>query len=159
MLLLDLATPAWLTALLLCGRGLATGLVLQPLLAVMLHGLTRHELPDGNTLFTVTDNLGGSVGVALLATLLQQRETTRILAMLRAQGMPASDLQGIEGSGSAIPPILHHALGAAAIAGLHDTILALIIAAALGAIAAVFVRNPEHRASTDSKIMTAQKPR
>jgi len=73
--------------------------------------------------------------------------------------MPASALQGIEGGGSGIPPILHHALGAAAIAGLHDTILALIIVAALGAIAAMFVRNPEHRASTESKVMTEQKAR
>src|SRR5260370_35152490 len=73
LLLLDLATPAWLTALLLCGRGLATGLVLQPLLAVMLHGLTRHELPDGNTLFTVTDNLGGAISGAVLGARLQRQ--------------------------------------------------------------------------------------
>lgn len=159
LLLLDLATPAWLTALLLCGRGLATGLVLQPLLTVMLHGLTQHELPDGNTLFTVTDNLGGSVGVALLATLLQQRETTRILDTLRAYGMPASALHGIEGGGSGIPSILHHALGEAAIAGLHDTILALIMVAALAAIAAVFVRNSQRQADTDSKAMAEQKAR
>ncbi len=157
LLLLDLATPTWLTALLLCGRGLATGLVLQPLLTVMLHGLTQHELPDGNTLFTVTDNLGGSVGVALLATLLQQRETTRIIDTLLAHGMPASALQGIEGGRSGIPPILHHALGEAAIAGLHDTILALIIVAALGAIAAVFIRNPQRQTNTDSKARTEQK--
>lgn len=102
LLLLDLATPAWLTALLLCGRGLAMGLVLQPLLMVMLYGLAQQELPDGNTLFTVTDNLGGSVGVALLATLLQHRETTRIVGTLRAQGMPAGALQGIKGGGPGI---------------------------------------------------------
>lgn len=159
LLLLDLATPAWLTALLLCGRGLATGLVLQPLLTVMLHGLTQHELPDGNTLFTVTDNLGGSGGVALLATLLQQRETTRILDTLRAHGMPASALHSIEGGVSGIQPILRHALGEAAIAGLHDTILALIMVAALGAIAAVFVRNPQRQTNTDAKAMTEQKAR
>lgn len=145
LLLLDLATPAWLTALLLCGRGLATGLVLQPLLMVMLHGLTQRELPDGNTLFTVTDNLGGSVGVALLATLLQQRETMHIIGTLRAYDMPTSALQGIESGGPGIPPILHHALGTAAITGLHDTILALIMVAAIGAIAAVFVRNPQRQ--------------
>ena len=159
LLLLELSTPAWLTAPLLCGRGLATGLVLQPLLTVMLHGLTQLELPDGNTLFTVTDNLGGSAGVALLATLLQQRETARILDTLRTQGVPASALQRIEGGGPSIPPALHHALGQAAIAGLHDTLLALIMVAAIGAIAAVFVRNPERQTSSDSKARTEQQAR
>jgi hypothetical protein len=120
----------------------------------MLHGLTQRELPDGNTLFTVTDNLGGSIGVTLLATLLQQRETTRLVNTLRAHGMPVSALQGIEGGRPAIPPILHHALGEAAITGLHDTILALIMLAAIGAIAAVFLRNPQPQTTTDSRAMT-----
>jgi hypothetical protein len=123
----------------------------------MLHGLTQHELPDSNTLFTVTDNLGGSVGVAVLATLLLQRETTCIADTLRVHGMSASTLKGIEVGRSALPPILHHALGEAAIAGLHDTILALIIVAAIGAIAAVFVRNPQGQTGEDSKTMTEQK--
>ena len=121
----------------------------------MLHGLTQSELPDGNTLFTVTDNLGGSIGV----TLLQQRETTRLVNTLRAHGMPASALQSIEGGRPAIPPILHHALGEAAITGLHDTILALIMLAAIGAIAAVFLRNPQPQTTTDSRAMTEQKER
>ena len=45
LLLLGLGTPAWVTALLLCGRGLATGLAIQPLLAIMLRGLTRPSCP------------------------------------------------------------------------------------------------------------------
>jgi hypothetical protein len=142
LLFLDLGTPAWLTALLLTGRGLATGLVLTPLLTVMLHGLSRRELPDGNTLFTVTDNLSGSVGIALLATLFQHQVLARIDAALVAHGLPAGSSSGGAASGipaGTLPEALHNLLGDAAIAGLHDTVLVMVLVAACGVIAAVFV--------------------
>jgi EmrB/QacA subfamily drug resistance transporter len=151
LLLLDLGTPAWLAALLLMGRGLATGLVLTPLLTVMLLRLSRRELPDGNTLFTVTDNLSGSVGIALLATLFQHQVLSRIEAALIAHGLPASTVVQQLGSGSggastgvpsgAVPAALHKLLGEAAIAGLHDTVLALVVVAACGVVAAVFIKS------------------
>jgi hypothetical protein len=127
------------------GRGLATGLVLTPLLTVMLHRLSQPELPDGNTLFTETDNLSGSVGIALLATLLQHQVLGRINATLIANGLPAGSVLHQLGSGSssgtALPPALHHLLGEAAIAGLHDTVLAMVLVAACGIVAAVFVKS------------------
>jgi EmrB/QacA subfamily drug resistance transporter len=150
LLFLELATPAWLTALLLTGRGLATGLVLTPLLTVMLHRLSQHELPDGNTLFIVTDNLSGSVGIALLATLLQQQILARINATLAAHGLPTGAvlqqlgsraITAAGGTSSPIPAALHHLLGEAAISGLHDTILALVLIAAGGVVAALFIQS------------------
>ncbi|MBO0870563.1 MAG: hypothetical protein J2P15_18565, partial [Micromonosporaceae bacterium] len=55
------------------GRGLGIGLVFQPLLRVMLTGLPAAELADANTLFNVSQRLGGSVGVNLLATVFTLR--------------------------------------------------------------------------------------
>jgi EmrB/QacA subfamily drug resistance transporter len=155
LLFLELGTPAWLTALLLMGRGLATGLVLTPLLTVMLYRLSQRELPDGNTLFTVTDNLSGSVGIALLATLFQHQILPRIEAALTAHGLPTGSILRQLGSGSSgasagvpsstLPAALHNLLGEAAVAGLHDTVLAIVVVAACGVVAAVFVRSLPRR--------------
>ncbi len=151
LLMLALSTPAWMTALLLTGRGLATGLVLPPLLAVMLHGLAPRELPDGNTLFTVTDNLSGSVGISLLATLFQQQAVAHVAAVLKAHGIAADTIQNLgsagtsaSGGGSLLPAALRHLFGEAAMAGLHDTILAMVVVAVCGVIAALFLQSPPH---------------
>jgi EmrB/QacA subfamily drug resistance transporter len=159
LLFLELGTPAWLTALLLMGRGLATGLVLTPLLTVMLYRLSQRELPDGNTLFTVTDNLSGSVGIALLATLLQHQVLVRIEAALFAHGLPAGSVLQQLGSGgttaaggtpSPVPATLNHLLGQAAVAGMHDAILMMMLVAACGVVAALFVRSLPRRQDRQS---------
>ena len=125
LLLLGLDTPAWVTALLLCGRGLATGLAIQPLLTIMLRGLTRSELPDATTLFNVTDNLSGALGVALAATLLQ--------------GQAAAQLRHLLAGGARLPGALPQLVREASMTGFHDTILALALVAALAAVAALFL--------------------
>jgi predicted MFS family arabinose efflux permease len=58
----QIATPAWVTALILSGRGLALGLTLQPLLNTLMGSLPPEQIPDGNTLFNVAQRLGGSIG-------------------------------------------------------------------------------------------------
>jgi EmrB/QacA subfamily drug resistance transporter len=68
LLLTTVDTPLWITAAITAGRGLGIGLVFQPLLRAMLAGLPAAELADANTLFNVSQRLGGSVGVNLLAT-------------------------------------------------------------------------------------------
>lgn len=70
LLALSAGTPLWLTALLLGGRGLAIGLVVQPLLAVMLARVPQSEMADANNLFNVAERLTGSFGIALLGTAL-----------------------------------------------------------------------------------------
>ena len=66
--LLSAQTPAWLTAALLCGRGVALGLTVQPLVLALVGDLDDARMPDANTLFNIAERLSGSFGIALLAT-------------------------------------------------------------------------------------------
>jgi hypothetical protein len=56
------------TALILSGRAVAIGLVTAPLLVAMLAPLPEDQLADGNTLFNITQRLGGSIGVSILGS-------------------------------------------------------------------------------------------
>jgi EmrB/QacA subfamily drug resistance transporter len=69
LLFLEHDTPLWVTALILSGRAIAIGFVTTPLLVAMLAPLKESELPDGNTLFNITQRLGGSIGVSILGSL------------------------------------------------------------------------------------------
>jgi EmrB/QacA subfamily drug resistance transporter len=111
LLLLGQATPLWVTTALLCGRGVALGLTIQPLVMVLLGGspgspgspaLPASAMPDANTLFNMAERLSGSFGIALLATVYASRAA--------ATGDP--------------------------VAALHDCALVLTVAAAVGAVAA-----------------------
>jgi EmrB/QacA subfamily drug resistance transporter len=73
MLLLGPTTPVWASAALFCGRGVALGLTVQPLVMELVGDLPRDKLPDANTLFSITERLSGSFGIALLATYYAQR--------------------------------------------------------------------------------------
>jgi EmrB/QacA subfamily drug resistance transporter len=73
LLLLDRATPLWVTTALLCGRGVALGLTIQPLVMALLGGLPASAMPDANTLFNMAERLSGSFGIALLATFYASR--------------------------------------------------------------------------------------
>jgi EmrB/QacA subfamily drug resistance transporter len=66
--LLTAQTPAWLTAVLLCGRGVALGLTVQPLVLALVGELDDGRITDANTLFNIAERLSGSFGIALLAT-------------------------------------------------------------------------------------------
>ncbi len=68
LVLLGAQTPAWVTATLLCGRGIALGLTVQPLVLALLGDLDDTRMPDANTLFNIAERLSGSFGIALLAT-------------------------------------------------------------------------------------------
>jgi predicted MFS family arabinose efflux permease len=73
LLFLGPATPLWVTTVLLCGRGAALGLTVQPLIMALLDGLPASAMPDANTLFNMAERLSGSFGIALLATLYASR--------------------------------------------------------------------------------------
>jgi hypothetical protein len=73
MLLLGPTTPLWVTTALLCGRGVALGFTVQPLVMAWLDGLPAGMVPDANTLFSMAERLSGSFGIALLATLYASR--------------------------------------------------------------------------------------
>lgn len=63
-------TPLWVTAIMLCGRAIGIGFVTAPLLMSMLAPLEDSELADGNTLFNITQRIGGSVGVSILGSMI-----------------------------------------------------------------------------------------
>jgi EmrB/QacA subfamily drug resistance transporter len=88
LLAVDLSTPLWTTAAILAGRGVGLGLVVQPLLLVLLGGLSPAQVADANTLFSVAQRLGGSVGVSVLATFFTLRVT------VHGAGGPAAALAG-----------------------------------------------------------------
>lgn len=141
LLAMTLDTPAWVTAVILSGRGLAIGLTIQPLLLTMVSELTGDEIADGNTLFNVAERLGGSIGIPLLATFFVVREQIRLDDVPRALGIPggASALGG--GASSAhLSAALKAQLGQAAVMGFHDAIWLLITLSALGFIAALALR-------------------
>ena len=69
LVMLDQTTPLWVTATILSGRAVAVGFVTTPLLVAMLAPLPEHELADGNTLFNITQRLGGSIGVSILGSM------------------------------------------------------------------------------------------
>jgi EmrB/QacA subfamily drug resistance transporter len=69
LLFLEQNTPLWATALMLSGRAIAIGFVTTPLLVAMLAPLHENELADGNTLFNITQRLGGSLGVSILGSI------------------------------------------------------------------------------------------
>jgi len=146
LLLVTATTPAWVTALILCGRGLASGLTIQPVLTVMIGGLAPAEIPDGNTLFNVAQRLGGSLGIPLLGTFFALRERVRVDAALRALGLPvASAGQGGQGGlgagGARLPAPVRERLTEAAVAGFHDTIWLLVAVSVLGASMALLLRD------------------
>ena len=68
LLFLEQDTPLWVTALILSGRAIAIGFVTTPLLVAMLAPLPEDQLADGNTLFNITQRLGGSIGVSILGS-------------------------------------------------------------------------------------------
>ena len=73
LLLLTATSPVWLTAVLLCGRGVALGITIQLLVRGLLGGLDSARSPDANTLFNIGERLSGSFGIAFLATFYASR--------------------------------------------------------------------------------------
>src|SRR5262249_50565726 len=116
LVLLTAQTPAWLTAVLLCGRGVALGLTVQPLVLALVGDLDDARMPDANTLFNIAERLSGSFGIALLATFYSARiqitgsavtalhDCALLLAAVSAGGALAALM--LRGQGHrALPPI------------------------------------------------------
>jgi hypothetical protein len=114
LLVVDENTPIWAVSVLLCVRAFAVGLAIQPLLAAMLGGLAPGATADFNTLFNVTQRVAGSIGISLILTLFQVRESADVASALAGVGT-------------------HQALVAAGVAqALRETSLVLVAIAAVG---------------------------
>jgi hypothetical protein len=158
MLLIGVATPGWLTALILCGRGLALGLVTTPLLVGVMGSLPQSEVADGSTVFNVAQRLAASFGIGLLATFFAIRVTSRVQDALRSFGVPAPSggtaLGGsVSGSLAKAPPPLRAAIDAALASAFHDVVWALVAVSAVGLVLALFIR--EGAAERNSQLQPA----
>jgi EmrB/QacA subfamily drug resistance transporter len=141
MLFVVASTPAWLIGLLLSGRGFAIGLVIQPLLNGLLGGLPSERVPDASTFFNVMQRVGGTLGIALLATYFQEREVFHVTALLHTLGLPA----GLLGSGSQallgrLPAGIRARLADAATMGFHDVIILVTVVSAVGIVMTLLLR-------------------
>jgi len=56
----------------LIGRGAGTALIFLPLSIATLGGIPRHEIPAAAGLFSLTRQMGGSIGIAVLTTMLEK---------------------------------------------------------------------------------------
>jgi EmrB/QacA subfamily drug resistance transporter len=138
LLLVTIHTPLWIVSVIMAGRGLGIGLVIQPLLLAMVAGLPANQLADANTLFNVGQRLGGSIGVGLLATFFTMRVTARVK---EAFGPAAGRLgTSVTGGLAGAPPSVRPRLADAAVAGFHDTIWVGVGIAAVGVLCALFLR-------------------
>jgi predicted MFS family arabinose efflux permease len=73
LLLVGRSAPLGATALMLCGRGVALGLIVPPLFGTLLSDLDAGRAADANTLVNAIERMSGAFGVALLATFYQAR--------------------------------------------------------------------------------------
>jgi EmrB/QacA subfamily drug resistance transporter len=139
LVLVSAATPLWLLALIMAGRGFGIGLVIQPLLTGLLAGLRPRELAHANTLFNVGQRLGGSIGVSLLATLFSLRVADHLEAVL---GPRAAGFSAAGGSLADVPATLRPTVTLAALAGFRDTIWAAVLVAVIGLLGALLLPRP-----------------
>jgi EmrB/QacA subfamily drug resistance transporter len=159
LLLVTLSTPAWVIALFLCGRGLAIGLTIQPLLLGMIGDLAPEEVADGNTLFNVAQRLGGSIGISLLITFFSTRESARFTEALQALGPRFPIGQSVSsGSVSHLPAFVQARLADAAVSGFHDTVWLLIAVSALGFVAALLLSKKRGKETEPASAPTLEEP-
>lgn len=74
LLAVDDSTPPWLVAVGLVIRGVAMGTTVQPMIVALMRAVPIAEAAGVSTLFTISQRLGGSVGIALIAAFYHARE-------------------------------------------------------------------------------------
>jgi EmrB/QacA subfamily drug resistance transporter len=73
--LADAETPIWWLVVAMLVRGLGLGVVMIPLMAVAFIGLEHDEVPHASIVTRIAQQIGGSLGVALLAVILATATT------------------------------------------------------------------------------------
>jgi EmrB/QacA subfamily drug resistance transporter len=154
LIFVQVDTPLWIVALIMAGRGLGVGLIIQPLLTDMLAGLPERDMAHANTLFQVGQRLGGSIGVSLLATLFSLRVTTHVQEALG----PSVPVGHAAGSIADAPAAIRPVVTAAALDGFHDTIWAAAAIAVVGVIGALLLRTPTGTSSAPEPVAASVTP-
>jgi EmrB/QacA subfamily drug resistance transporter len=113
LLLITAATPLWLIAVILAGRSVAVGLVINPLLQALVQPLRPDQLGDASTLFTTWQRIAASFGIGLVA------------ALYTRQARSAGPVAALHTAGLVLVAIaLVGALGALALPAVRNTALA-----------------------------------
>ncbi len=139
LLLVTGTSSAWLIAIVLCGRGFAIGLVIQPLLNRLIDCLPEAKALDGNTLFNVVERISGTLGIALIITFFQVREQLRLNHVKAHLGLPASITFNKSGSDSLLSGAAHYRLEHAAVSGFHDVVWLVAGLSSIGVLIAFFI--------------------
>ena len=148
MLWFEMSTPTWMSALILAARGLAMGMVIQPLLNELLVTLRPEEASDGNTLFMVGQQLGASIGISAAATVFQTQAVGYVGNVLASYHINAGTIH-IGGSGSSLsklPAAMLDQVNTAVFHGFHDTVLVLAGLAVVGLLLALFLKPTKKKA-------------
>ena len=160
LLAFGLATSIWIGAGILCFRAFAMSLTIQPLLFEMLTTMAPQEMPDGNTLFNVTQRLSGSVGISALATVFQAQAAGYVAGALRGSPANAGAIHLGQGAASvsSLPAAVRETVGTAMIHGFHDTVLILVGLSVLGLALAFFLKDNRDKEATGSRLPANSDP-
>jgi EmrB/QacA subfamily drug resistance transporter len=143
-------SPAWLTGLLIIGRGFAIGLVIQPLLNGLMGVLPDDRIPDGTTLFNIVERVGGTVGIGLLVALFTARETAHLKAVALRHHLSSIQVRTDLNHPRHTSAAAVHFVQNAETFGFHDVIGVIAGISMVGCLLAVAIREPQkerdHRA-------------
>jgi EmrB/QacA subfamily drug resistance transporter len=99
--LVDATTPYWLLAVAVAVRGVGLGFTMMPAMAAAYATLERTQVPRATPMLNVVQRIGGSLGTAVLAVVLQQQLTSA----LAGAGARASSGAALESARSAPPAV------------------------------------------------------
>ena len=113
LLLIGAASPLWLIAVILAGRSVSIGLVINPLLQALVAPLRPDQLGDANTLFNTWQRIAGSFGIGLTA------------ALYAAQAQAHGPVAALHSAALVLTAVaVAGALGALALPAVRNTVLA-----------------------------------
>jgi EmrB/QacA subfamily drug resistance transporter len=121
----DLETSLWWIRAIMFGRGIAMGFAMIPLQAAMFANIGRRDSGQASALSQTNRQVAGSVGVALLATILAERTASRVADVTASGGNPLD----------------------ARVGAFHDAYLVGAGLALIGFVAAFFIRDQDAAAS------------
>lgn len=116
-------SPIWWLLLLFIGQGIALGLCYQPLIVTATAELPPQQMALATTINTLTRTLSSSLGIALIATLVQIQTMTHTIQLARSEQGAAS-----------------HSASLSFVLALQDAFLLLTIITILALIAVLFIR-------------------
>ncbi|WP_312334313.1 DHA2 family efflux MFS transporter permease subunit [Anaerospora hongkongensis] len=170
--LLDDQTPYWHIAigLIIMGAGLA--FTMSPLSNGVMGTLPKDKIGVGSGVFNLFKNIGGSVGVAIMGTLLNNRQifhtavstnyihgaseqATQLVAALQG-GFAQQGFAAAEAKMAALTVVQGLVTKQAAVAAFDDVFLITAVLCAVGIIPALFIRDPKNNKQSDPAVSDKQ---